>query len=82
MIRTYPKLNDYCLFCHGPREHVTEITQSELCDEHLKMVGDMADDFFYTHPDGQCTPDCGCISLAELDRRMGFDGRSIPAQDS
>lgn len=80
--RQYPKLNDYCFFCHGPRPHITEITESEMCDSHLAQMCEMAGEFFYSHPDGQCTPDCGCITLEELERRFGLNGRGVPAQDS
>lgn len=82
MLRTHPKTGDYCFFCHGRRDGVIEITEQEMCDEHLKQMSDMAAEHLSTHPDGQCTPDCGCISLAELERRMGLDGRSVPTQDS
>lgn len=70
--RTLAKIGTYCFFCHGRREGVTEIDETAMCDEHLEQMTNMAQEYFYYHPDGQCTPDCGCISLAELERRMGW----------
>lgn len=70
MARTLAQLSNYCFFCHGRREGINEITEQHLCNEHLKMVNDMIIEEQLTHPNGAHTPNCGCISLAELYERM------------
>jgi hypothetical protein len=54
-----------CRLHDGPPGHYV-VAREELCATCLEWLDEAARDYQRTHPEGICTPGCGCISHEEM----------------
>jgi hypothetical protein len=60
-----------CLFCvmrEEPVEGNHAVDPADLCPKHLNMTG--IPEYLATHPNGECSETCGCVSLDEMMRQV------------
>jgi hypothetical protein len=70
-----------CWLCYGPPQEIPRdehggvkfyMERDKLCQSHWDDNMAAVREYEATHPNGQCTDTCGCMTLDELKAKLGL----------